>query len=82
MSQLLLYDKKQKSYFLIVTNNTSKDRNFEVTLSQLPVKLSNPKAVVMQTGKAVTLKKTCNDSYQLKETMGDHDVMLYRIFSD
>ncbi len=82
MSQLLLYDKKQKSYFLIVTNNTSKDRDFKVTLSQLPVKLSNPKAVVMQTGKAATLKKAGNDSYHLKDTMGDHGVMLYCLFSD
>ena len=82
MSQLLIYDAKKKCYFLIVTNHTSKDREFEITLSQLPVKLSNPKAVIMQTGKTVTLKKTCNDSYQLKDTIGDHGVKLYRLSSN
>ena len=82
MSQLLLYDAKKKYYFLIVTNNTSKDRNFEITLSQLPVKLSNRKAVVMRTGKTVTLKKTRAHCYQLEDTMGDHGVILYRLFSN
>ncbi len=85
MSQLLLYDAKEKCYFLIVTNNTSKDRNFEITLSQLPARLrkgDSNKAVEMRTGKTVILKYTQAHRYQLEDAIDGYGVMLYRISSN
>ena len=82
MLQLLLYDDEQKNYFLIVTNNTSNDRDFKITISDLPATLKNPKTVMLKTGWSATLKEIDGGKYQLEGRAGDHEVIIYRISSN
>ena len=81
VSQLLLYDDRQHQYFLIVTNNEWQKHQVQITLTDLPVALTDLHVEAQRTGrdseKESRLLKKRHGSYTFEDSLEHHQVVIY-----
>ena len=82
VSHLLTYDDLDEVYYFIVTHNDAGSVNVDFTLTQMPDPVSNLTAEVPEDASFVILQNPSAGTFVLSDTLGNHQVKIYKIFAD